>query len=144
MRAARTALLAAALAAALAVVPGGALAKTAQPFTARGSIGQAYVLGAAKGDALTLLDRRGRTLATKRADRLGSAVFLSVTPGPGYRVRRRHGRASTSSAAFAVLRRGDNPKAAFYRREPKLKAGLNYITMRDGIELAVTVRLPAG
>ena len=41
-----------------------------------------------------------------------------------------------------MLRPGQNPKRSFYRRK-KLKQGLNYVKMRDGVELAMTVRLPA-
>ncbi len=37
----------------------------------------------------------------------------------------------------------DHPDAALYEGQ-ELVAGLNYLTTRDGVELAVTVRLPAG
>ncbi len=125
------------LGALLLAAPAGAATRT---FTARGSIGQAYVLGAAKGEQLTLTDRRGRVVARHKADRLGSAIFLAVKPGAGYQVQRKRGH----SKPFAVLSRNSNPAAKFFRGRPKLKAGLNYITMRDGVELAATVRLPAG
>ncbi len=111
-------------------------------FTARGSIGQAYVLGAPKGAKL-LLVRKGRVLATGRADRLGSRIFRALPAGGGYTVRRRtaHGVAGTRS--FSVLRPGANPPAAFFQKK-KLHAGLNYVTMRDGVKLAMTVRPPPG
>jgi putative CocE/NonD family hydrolase len=41
-----------------------------------------------------------------------------------------------------VLSRDDATDPALY--EQPLAAGLNYVTMRDGIELAMTVRLPSG
>jgi uncharacterized protein len=102
---------------------------------ARGSIEQAYVLGANKGQRLLLKDAKGRVVARGRADRFGSKIFRDVKPGRGYRVQR--------SRPFRVRRAGDNPARSFYRRE-KLKQGLNYVTVRDGVELAMTVRLPAG
>lgn len=44
---------------------------------------------------------------------------------------------------FKTLKPGENPPAAFYGNK-ELKPGLNYVTMRDGTELAMTVRLPLG
>ncbi len=109
-------------------------------LSAHGSIGQAYVLGARGGEQLRLTDRSGRVVARGRADRLGSRIFREVDPGAGYVVRRASGR---PTPRFRVLSERSNPPASFFRRE-KLKAGLNYVTMRDGVELAMTVRLPAG
>jgi predicted acyl esterase len=113
---------------------------SAAKFKARGSINEAYVLGARKGERLQLLNAVGRVVAAGRADRLGSKIFRELRPGPGYRVRRRGGR---TSRRFRVLRAGQNPPQSFYRHI-KLKEGLNYVKVRDGIELAMTVRLPAG
>jgi uncharacterized protein len=111
----------------------------AAAFKARGGINHAYVLGAGKGQRLALLDVRGHVLATGRADRFGSKIFRDLRPGGGYRVRRGEQR----SRPFRVLRAGANPGRSFYRRT-KLDQGLNYVKMRDGVELAMTVRLPAG
>ncbi len=106
---------------------------------ARGSINQAYVLGAKKGQKLQLLDAGGHVVGSGKADRFGSKIFRELRPGGGYTVKR--GR--KSSPPFRVLRAGANPARAFYKRQ-KLKEGLNYVRMRDGVELAMTVRLPAG
>jgi uncharacterized protein len=113
---------------------------TAGAFSARGSIDQAYVLGARKGERLTLVDASGRSVRTGRADRLGSRIFRELAPGRGYAVRRASGR---TSRRFAVLRPGQNPPAAFFRGK-RLRQGLNYVKVRDGVELAMTVRLPPG
>ena len=125
--------------AALAVVLAVLLPASAQAFEARGSIEQAYVLGANKGERLQLLDARGNVVRRGRADRLGSRIFRELTPGDGYRVRR----ASGASRRFRVLATSQNPPASFFRRK-RLKQGLNYVKVRDGIELAMTVRLPPG
>jgi hypothetical protein len=42
-----------------------------------------------------------------------------------------------------VLSTADTPPESFYRNQ-HLSVGLNYITMRDGVSLAATVRLPPG
>jgi hypothetical protein len=112
-------------------------------FSARGGINHAYVLGAKKGQALRLVDARGRVVAGGRADRLGSKIFRSLSPGRGYRVRSGRGKAAVGTGRFEVLRRGDNPPRSFYRGKT-LGQGLNYVKVRDGVELAMTVRLPAG
>ncbi|HLM51663.1 MAG TPA: CocE/NonD family hydrolase [Solirubrobacteraceae bacterium] len=126
---------------ALALLPGPAAATGAPraSFTARGSVGEAYVLGARRGAELALIDRRGRTAGRGRADRFGSLVFHDVRPGAGYTVRVAGGR----TRSFPVLAPGESPPASSYRRT-RLKPGLNYVKMRDGVELAMTVRLPPG
>ena len=112
-------------------------------FSARGGINHAYVLGAKKGQALRLVDARGRVVAGGRADRLGSKIFRSLSPGRGYSVRSGRGKTAVGTRRFEVLRRGDNPPRSFYRGKT-LEQGLNYVKVRDGVELAMTVRLPAG
>jgi hypothetical protein len=97
------------------------------------------VLGAKHGQRAQLLDASGRVVAAGRPDRFGSKIFRDLRPGGGYRVRQGHRR----TRPFRVLRPGDNPRQSFYRHT-RLKQGLNYVKMRDGVELAMTVRLPAG
>src|SRR5829696_9833968 len=123
---------------------GGLVPSTAAAtFKARGGIRHAYVLDAKTGQRLELVNAQGRVLSKGRADRLGSEIFRNVAPGHGYTVRRMVGGRVRRSEAFRVLRPAQNPKQSFYRRKT-LKQGLNYVTMRDGVELAVTVRLPRG
>src|SRR5262245_21889236 len=110
---------------------------------AHGGIRQAYVVDAKRGQLLELVNARGRVVGSGRADRLGSKIFRKLAPGRGYSVRRREGGRVLRSRAFRVLREGQNPKQSFYRRKT-LKQGLNYVKVRDGVELAMTVRLPAG
>ena len=112
-------------------------------FEARGGIRHAYVLDAKRGQRLELVNAQGHVVSSGRADRLGSEIFRNVGPGRGYTVRRMAGGRVHRSKAFRVLRPGQNPKPSFYRRKT-LKQGLNYVTMRDGVELAMTVRLPRG
>jgi uncharacterized protein len=131
------------LAALLGPAASGAHAAGKARFSAHGGINHAYVLGAKRGQSLRLVDARGRTLAGGKADRLGAKMFRELSPGRGYRVRSGRGKNSVSTGAFRVLRAGHNPPRSFYRRKT-LKQGLNYVKVRDGVELAMTVRLPAG
>ena len=140
MRAPLRPVLLAAPAAAVALVLGAAPAGAA--MTVHGSVAGAYAVGAKRGDHVTVL-RGTRTVRTGRADRFGSKVFLDLRPGAGYRVVQRRGARVVATRRLRVLRGGDHPAAAFYRRQ-RLAAGLNYVRMRDGVELAMTVRLPAG
>jgi predicted acyl esterase len=117
----------------------GALPAAASAFEAHGGIKNAYVIDAKKGQRVQLLDSSGHVVSSGRADRLGSKIFRDIKPGKGYRVR--HGRKTTRP--FKVLRAGENPRQSFYKHI-KLKEGLNYVKMRDGVELAMTVRLPGG
>jgi predicted acyl esterase len=106
----------------------------AAAFSARGSVEQVHVSGARPGARLTLLDRRGRTRASRRAGSLGGAVFRHVKPGL-YRVRAKRVRVlSTRSAP---------PDTRLYRQRIPA-SGYGYLATRDGTKLAVDVHLPSG
>ncbi|MBM4361632.1 MAG: CocE/NonD family hydrolase [Deltaproteobacteria bacterium] len=111
-------------------------------FVAGGSIGQVWVTDAEPGDELLLVDGSSREVARGTADRLGSFIFREIQPGEGYTVRLVEGDKVYGTDPLPVLARTDVPDASLY--EQVLKPGLNYVKMRDGIELAMTVRLPMG
>jgi uncharacterized protein len=127
----------------LLAIGGLAPSTAAAAFEARGGIHHAYVLDAKRGQRLELVNARGSVVKTGRADRLGSEIFRNVPPGRGYTVRRMGDGRVHRSKHFRVLHPGQNPAQSFYRRKT-LKEGINYVTMRDGVELAMTVRLPRG
>ena len=111
-----------------------------------GSIDEAWLTGANPGDQVALL-RDDSVVAVSgnpgRADSLGSLIIRNLTAGPGYSwMDTTTGRATKS---FEVLAPGQNPapNSALYNDQP-MQQGLNYITMRDGISLAATVRFPYG
>ena len=114
------------------------------PFTARGSVGDAYVKDAKAGQRLLLVNAKNRIVRSGKADRFGSKVFYDVKPGATFTVRTPTAKGSRGTKKFKVLKPGVNPGQSWYDEKPDLKAGLNYVTMRDGTELAVTVRLPYG
>ncbi len=112
-------------------------------FTGHGSIDQAYLLGGTPGQQVVLLDSSGKQAGTGTVDRLGSLIIRNVAPGPGYRFQAVVGNQVESTARFKVLSTSDTPPDRFYSSQHMVE-GLNYITMRDGVKLAATVRLPPG
>ena len=118
----------------------------AAPYTARGSVGEAYVKGAAPGTQLILVDGNEKVVQTGVADSFGSKIFYDMAPGTGYSVRTRVSKTRVQGTQkFEILRPDENPPESFYHDAGhELQEGLNYVTMRDGTELAMTVRLPQG
>ncbi len=112
------------------------------PFSAHGSIDDAYVLHATPGARLVVV-RNGRAVGGGVADRYGSLIVRNLQPGPGYQVRQTSGPTAYRTPPFSVLGTNSTPAASFYA-DQHLHVGLNYLTMRDGIQLAATVRLPPG
>jgi predicted acyl esterase len=84
-----------------------------------------------------------RVVGSGVAGPLGAFIARSLPPGPGYTFRAASGSKVLGTRPFAVLAGNDPPPASFYSHQT-MHAGLNYITMRDGVELAATVRLPPG
>jgi uncharacterized protein len=113
---------------------------------AGGSVDEAWLTGAVPGDRLVLL-RNGRPVSNatnpSSADSLGSLITRNLNPGGGYLWD--DTTSDQRSATFSVLAPGRNPNqdSRLYTSQP-MHEGLNYITMRDGIQLAATVRYPYG
>src|SRR6185437_15275896 len=112
------------------------VAPSAWGLTAHGSVRQVYVVGARPGERLTLLGARGRVVSRRVAGSLGGAVFRGVAPGSGYRV-------GNSPRVTVLPDRSAPPSTRIYRQRIP-RSGYGYLTVRDGIKLAVDVRLPAG
>src|SRR4051794_41769972 len=119
----------------------GAVGASAATLTARGSVEQVQVTGAQKGAKVTLVDRRGRTVATQKAGPLGGAVFRRVKPGKAYKIRTAAGKATK---AFTVLPDRSAPPSTRIYNQKIPSSNYGYLTTRDGTQLAIAVRLPAG
>ena len=109
-----------------------------------GSVDEAWLTGAAPGDSITLLQNSSPVSSPDNpgtADSLGSLIIRNLTPGTGYQWDDTS--AGQTTASFSVLAPGANPatNSTLYTGQP-MSQGLNYITMRDGIQLAATVRYP--
>jgi predicted acyl esterase len=109
-------------------------------FTARGSVEQVYVTGLDPGARMSLLDRRGRRVATKQADSLGGLLFRNVKPGTGYRVRPSAGGAK--SVPLTVLSTRPAPPTTSVYDQAIAPDGYGYLTTRDGTKLAISVHPP--
>ena len=117
-----------------------------QGINVGGSIEEAWITGAAPGDWIQLIQNSTPLSGPSYdgfADAQGALILRNLTPGTGYAFWDRT--ASITSPTFVVTAAGDNPKAnAPLYTGQTLHAGLNYVTMRDGVSIAATVRLPAG
>jgi predicted acyl esterase len=121
----------------------GPAATTRATFTGHGSIDQAYLLGGPPGATALLIDGSGQQVGSGTIDAQGSLIVRDLAPGRGYRFETVAGRTVSATARFRVLSTADTPPNTFYSGQ-HLVEGLNYITMRDGVTLAATVRLPPG
>lgn len=110
-------------------------------FLARGSVEQAYVVGAEPGQDLRLLAADGTTVASGSADSMGSLIFRQVPPGDGYVVASGSGAGEESSPPLRVTAPADVPAPDFYESQ-RLEPGYGYLETRDGTLLAVNVILP--
>ena len=111
---------------------------------ANGSVDEAWLTGAGPGDSVTLLQNGSPVIVAGNpgtADALGSLIIRNLTPGSGFAWD--DTTTGVTTPMFAVLAPDANPAtdSALYTG-PALAQGLNYITMRDGIQMAATVRYP--
>ena len=88
-----------------------ATSASAAGFSAHGSAEQVYVTGLAPSARMSLFDRAGHRVATKRADSLGGLLFRSVKPGKGYRVRLSKTGAKSGPITTARFGEGSGPDA---------------------------------
>jgi uncharacterized protein len=123
------------------VTPAGAAAgSAAASFNAHGSVQQVYVTGLRPHARMSLINRHGRRVASKRADSLGGLLFRNVKPGRGYRVRPIHGRAR--SGPLTVLSGRPQPPSTSIYNQRIPTSGYGYLSTRDGIQLAIDVHPP--
>jgi hypothetical protein len=120
----------------------GALSSSAQAATvdAHASAHQVYATGLAPHARAALRNGRGTVLSTRRADGQGGVLFRGVAPGRGYRVRA----GGRLSAALTVFSGRDAPPNTAVYRQTLPASGYGYLRTRDGTQLAIDVRLPAG
>ena len=109
------------------------------PFSAHGSVRQVYVTGLDGGARMSLFDRSGRRVATKRADSLGGLQFRNVRPGDGYRVGLAQG---ARSEPLTVLSTRAAPPSTDVYDQTIPSDGYGYMTTRDGTRLAYSVHPP--
>jgi predicted acyl esterase len=109
-------------------------------FEAKGSVKQVYVTGLEAGAQMSLLDRTGKKVRTRKASALGGLLFRNVKPGAGYRVRLVKGGASAGPIEVLTTRAAP-PSEDVYKQEIA-PSGYGYLTTRDGTQLAINVHPP--
>ncbi|MCX6524359.1 MAG: hypothetical protein NTX58_06265, partial [Actinobacteria bacterium] len=107
-------------------------------FVGIGSIDQASAIGIPADAEVELVNEQGKAIRSAKADKLGAAMFYEVEPGEGYTIRGDFGDGEVSTAPVTVLNREDTPPTTQYTGQT-FTPGLNYIKMRDGIEIAMTL-----
>jgi predicted acyl esterase len=107
---------------------------------AHGSVRQVYATGLAPKAKMTLLDRRGHAVATKKADAQGGVLFRGVKPGSGYRVRT--GRKGAKSGRLTVMSTSSAPANTDFYNQTIPASGYGYLTTRDGTQLSIDVHPP--
>jgi predicted acyl esterase len=118
------------------VVPAAA---SAASFDAQGSVEQVYATGLAPGASVSLLDGGGQTVATRNANQLGGTLFRNVTPGDGYHV---VSGGEESSPLKVLTTQSAPPDTSIYNQTIE-ESGYQYLTTRDGTELAIDVHPPS-
>ncbi len=122
---------------ALGVLPSVAQAAS---FQARGGVQQVYAAGLRPHATATLEDAHGHLQARRRADAQGGVLFRQLAPGRGYRLRSGRNR----SGRLTVLGGRAAPPSTKPYDQTLPTSGYGYLKTRDGTELAIDVRLPAG
>lgn len=107
---------------------------------AHGSVEQIFATGLPPGDHLTLHDADGDPVATTDVNDLGGALFRNVDPGTGYVVEDLD--SGLSSAPVTVHSDAAAPWDPSVHDQPIDPDGYQYLTTRDGTQLAIDVRLP--
>jgi len=121
---------------------GGEGGGTAAAFKVRGSVEQIAVWKAPPGTKIEVRDAADKVLDTGTADKLGSFIFRKVPPGDAYTVIAPDlGPTGVQKPIRVTSVTSSLPKADFYAGQ-KLVAGYQYITTRDGTQLAAFITLP--
>jgi predicted acyl esterase len=105
-----------------------------------GSARQVWLTGLPAGARMSLIDRAGRVIRTKRADAQGGLLYRLVPPGTGYRVRR--DATGQTSGPVTVHSEAAAPWDPSVYDQKIPDNGYGYLTTRDGTRLAYAVHPP--
>ena len=115
-------------------------AGAASAYSAHGSARQVYITGLKPNTRMSLIKPTGKKLATRRADSLGGLLFRNVPPGKGYRLRPASG--GPKSGPITVHSNAAAPWDPGIYNQSIPDNGYTYLTVRDGIQLAINVHPP--
>src|SRR5437588_4064235 len=125
---------------ALGLIAPSASAQPAPTFSAAGSAEQVYGTGLAPNSRASLISASGQIVGAQNADSLGGLLFRGVAPGSGYRVRLVSN--GTESSPVTVHSDAAAPWDPSIYNQPISDNGYQYLTTRDGTQLAITVHPP--
>ncbi len=128
------------VASAAALLQGAPASGTPSALVAHGSVGQLWFSGAAP-DAAAVVTGPGGLRRVLHTDANGSLIVRNLPAGSGYSVRVGAGASAAVSQPVTVTTMQQNPPQSFYS-SATLHDGYQYITTRDGTQLAAMVRLP--
>ncbi len=109
-------------------------------FVAHGSAAQLWLTGAAPLASAYLFGSHGE-VASAHTDAQGSLIFRNVAPGDGYVVQVGSGAGAVQTTPVRVMRDDEHPPTSLYTSQ-HIVDGYQYLTTRDGTQLAIMVRLP--
>jgi uncharacterized protein len=109
-------------------------------FQVRESVEQLHVTHAVAGEELKVVNAAGQQVTTGTVDAQGSLVFRNIPAAKGYVVKAKK---EVSRALTVMSIESSKPDPQSYGKQ-ELKAGYNYLTMRDGTTLSAWVTLPRG
>lgn len=112
----------------------------AATFSSGGSVNQLWIVAGTAGAELELVDEDSLVVQTGTVDEQGALIFRDLPVGT-YRVVAGHPGTLEASAARAVTAVNDPPEQSFYASQV-INQGYGYITMRDGVQLAINTLLP--
>lgn len=107
---------------------------------AHGSVEQVYATGLTPGDQIALRDSGDNTVATHTANSLGGVLFREVAPGSGYTLEDLN--TATTSAPVVVHDDQPAPWDPSIYTQSIASEGYQYLTTRDGTQLALYVHPP--
>ena len=109
-------------------------------LVAHGSAHQVWATGLPANGSVQLLDGAGQTVASQQATAEGGVLFRDVTPASGYRIRKvDDGQLSDAVTVHSDASTSWNPSTF---DQPISSNGYQYLTTRDGTQLAITVHPP--
>ncbi|WP_148045095.1 CocE/NonD family hydrolase [Nocardioides marmorisolisilvae] len=109
-------------------------------LVAHGSAHQVWATGLPANAAVQLVNAAGHTVASQHATAEGGVLFRDVTPASGYRIRKIYNRQLSNKVT--VHSDASTPWTTSFYNQPISSNGYQYLTTRDGTQLAISVHPP--
>src|SRR4051812_20205381 len=114
----------------------------AASFKVRGSVEQIHVWKAKPATKIEVRDRIGNVVQSGTTDTLGSIIFRGVLPADDYTVSAPDLIPQEVQRPVRVMSVPGSAQSPDFYKKQTLTPGYNYITTRDGTQLAAYITLP--